>query len=131
MRNDGSKLRSLIKGKGYDITDLAKSLSITTAAISKDLQNKELSRKSLIKYVPKIFDSVDSFYTVESRIATKVGEFIEDGNSEIMNYKDEMLAAKDEIIREQRKHIETLSSNIETLNNVIRFFPSAAQLVTA
>lgn len=130
MRHDGTKLRSLIKEKGYDLVTLANVLKVTTAAISKDLQSEAVSRRSLIKYVPKILDTVDEFYLEVSINETKVSESTVEG-SRVLYFKDEMLAAKDEIIKEQREHIKTLSQNLETLSRMLRFFPKAAQRVTA
>ncbi|SFD67135.1 hypothetical protein [Spirosoma endophyticum] len=122
LRNDGQKLREILKLKGFDMTSVAKSLNVSRAIVEKDSQKPMLSRKALAKYTPLLFRSIDAFYMDETSIPEK-GMDYSVGESQGLVYKDELIESMRETIREQRKHIDTLTS-------MLRFFPSAVQQAT-
>ena len=122
LRNDGQKLREILRLKGFDMTGVAKSLNVSRAIVEKDSQKQMLSRKALAKYTPLLFQSIDAFYMDDIAIPEKSMDYGA-GENQVGTYKDELIESMRETIWEQRKHIDTLT-------NMLRFFPSAAQQAT-
>jgi hypothetical protein len=110
-----------MKSKGYDIARLANAVNVTRVAVEKDLQKGELTRRSLVKYVPILLSDVDEFYGNETKIDTKVNELGSVVPLEL--YAD--LQAK--YIDQQGRYIQLQADFLELTK---RFFLNAVQQAT-
>lgn len=122
MRHDGNKLKAIAKAKGFVAQSLADRIEVTPLTVETDFKRIILSRRILGKYVDVLNIDLDNFYDSIAFNNEPIPDRLDMATE--LTYKDQLLASKDETILEQRKHIETLS-------NMLRFFPTAAQLVTA
>ncbi len=120
MEHHGEKLKSIIKTKGYNISELADLFSVTRAAVEKHLKSERISRKVLKPYSEKFGFELDTFFD---------GGDIEIGKtvaSPVRQENEDVIRLQRELIDWQRKYISLQSDYLELTK---RFFPNAVQQV--
>lgn len=109
MEHDGKKLKAIAKEQGFDIQSLADKLEVTRLTVENDFKAEKLSRRILKKYVSVLAIDLDGFY---SGVTAKISS----------NEASAIIQLQRELIEEQRKRLDLQDT-------MLRFFPSAAQMV--
>ncbi|GAB3970799.1 hypothetical protein GCM10028806_19470 [Spirosoma terrae] len=131
MEHHGNKLRSIVKAKGFNLSELAFDFGVTRAAIDKHMKSERLTRKVLKQYAEKLDFSLDDFFgdVILKESAKPVLSVDDNRTSTIVNQNGTTVPA--EMHWElQRKYFD-LQERYNDL--VIRFFPNAVQqaIITA
>jgi transcriptional regulator with XRE-family HTH domain len=122
MEHHGNKLRSIIKAKGFNMSELAGQFGVTRAAVDKHMKSERLTRKVLRPYAEKLDFSLDAFF---GDVVLKETQPVKGGDK--LTVADGTVPA--EIHWELQQKYFDLQERYNDL--VVRFFPNAAQLAIA